>query len=207
MLAVVRSHLSPVGAYGENEKSLSVDDRTLTARAADGDVDAFAHLYRRYVDRVHAYVYRRSASRDLAEEITAATFERALRAIPTFRWRDGGFAGWVFRIASNELTSHYRRQTRAVAGRARLAVLDGGLAPAADEGHRIDTEVDVVHMRRALATLNPRYQNAIALRYFADLTHEEAAAAMGVSKPVMAVTLHRAVAALRKAIDKGAGTR
>lgn len=188
------------------ERTSALGDRELVGLAA-ADVEIFAVLYRRYVHKIHAFVYRRSGSRELAEEITATTFERALRALPTFTWRDGGFAGWLFRIAANELTSQYRRQARATAGRARLAVVDGGLAPSAEEGSSIEHDVDVARLRRALVTLNPRYQQAIALRYFADLTHEEAAAAMDCSKPVMAVTLHRAVVALRKAMAEGEGTR
>jgi RNA polymerase sigma factor (sigma-70 family) len=53
-------------------------------------------------------------------------------------------------------------------------------------------------IRAAIAQLSPRHQQAINLRYLADLSNEEAANAMGLTRPHMAVTLHRAVAALRK---------
>jgi len=46
-------------------------------------------------------------------------------------------------------------------------------------------------------------KTAISLRYLAGLTHDEAAQAMGCSKAVMAVTLHRATAALRRAMQAG----
>jgi RNA polymerase sigma factor (sigma-70 family) len=55
----------------------------------------------------------------------------------------------------------------------------------------------------ALDTLNPRYQQAISLRYLSGLSHAEAALAMGCSKPVMAVTLHRALGALRRTLGGG----
>ena len=86
-------------------------DEDLVERART-DPDAFAELYRRYVNRVHAFVYRRSRSTEIADEITSATFERALRALPGFRWREGGFQAWIYRIAANELASHYRRAQR-----------------------------------------------------------------------------------------------
>ena len=71
-----------------------------------------------------------------------------------------------------------------------------------DVDHIDDGEDTQAHrIRAALATLNPRYQEAIQLRYLAELSHEEAADAMGVSKPVMAVTLTRAKKALKKAMD------
>src|SRR5205823_115199 len=87
------------------------DERGL-AEAARTSPDAFAVLYRRYVARVHAFAYRRSGSREVAEEVTSATFERAWRAMPSFQWRGGGFSAWLFAIAARELAGWYRRTAR-----------------------------------------------------------------------------------------------
>src|SRR5207247_5593279 len=73
----------------------ALDDRALTQRAAT-DIGAFGELYRRHVDAIHAFSWRRSGSRDVAEDVTAATFERALAAMHTFEWRNGGFAPWPY---------------------------------------------------------------------------------------------------------------
>ena len=48
--------------------------------------------------------------------------------------------------------------------------------------------------------LSPRYQEALSLRYLAGLSPDEAARAMGTSKATMAVVLHRATRALRRAL-------
>jgi RNA polymerase sigma-70 factor (ECF subfamily) len=56
-----------------------------------------------------------------------------------------------------------------------------------------------------LGQLNERYQRAISLRYLSGLTPEDAARAMGLSKATFAVVLHRAMGALRKAIDQQTG--
>ena len=57
-------------------------------------------------------------------------------------------------------------------------------------------------VRAALDRLHPRYQEVIALRYLSEFSTEEAAAALGVSKPVLAVTLHRALKALEKEVGR-----
>ena len=57
-------------------------------------------------------------------------------------------------------------------------------------------------MREAMSTLRPRYQEALSLRYLAELDADDAAKAMGCTKPVLAVTLHRALGALRRAYDR-----
>ena len=88
-----------------------LDERALV-EAARHDAGAFAALYRRYVDRIHAYALRRSNSRTIAEDVTSATFEKALRALDRYRWREPGIGPWLFRIASNELVDVHRRQDR-----------------------------------------------------------------------------------------------
>ena len=75
---------------------------------ARADPTAFAELYRRYLPRVHGFAYRRTGAVEVAEDITSAAFERALRNLPSFKWQPGGFGPWLFRIVSNELVDHYR---------------------------------------------------------------------------------------------------
>lgn len=172
------------------------DERELVELARQ-DPNAFAELYRRYVERIHAYAFRRSGSRTVAEDVTSATFEKALRGLGGYRWREPGIGPWLFRIASNEFANHHRgitRQERVVQS------LHQTRHPTASH------QVTEVHggddgLRAALASLRPRYQRALTLRYFADLTNEEAAAAMGVSRRTMAVIVHRGMVALRRTLE------
>ncbi|MGZ0175305.1 MAG: RNA polymerase sigma factor, partial [Acidimicrobiales bacterium] len=167
------------------------------AQLARRDANAFAELYRRYVERIYAYAYRRSGSETVAEDVTSATFEKALRGLDRYRWREPGIGPWLFRIASNEFVNHHR-------GVARQERVVRSLQQAAEPG--IDQNVSDVDLgdeglRSALATIRPRYQEALTLRYFADLTNEEAAAAMRVSRRTMAVIVHRGLAALRRSLE------
>ena len=57
-------------------------------------------------------------------------------------------------------------------------------------------------MLQALGRLNERYQRAITLRYLTGLSPEDAAHAMGLNKATLAVVLHRALGALRKAMHE-----
>lgn len=174
-----------------------VDERRLV-ESARRDAGAFAEIYRLYVDRIHAYCYRRSGSRTVAEDVTSATFEKALQGIDSYTWREPGIGPWLFRIASHELVNEYRlvqRQQRigeAVSSAHRTVLASGSTADQVGAADEVLT---------ALGALRPRYQRALSLRYFADLTNEEAAAAMDVSRATMAVVVHRAGAALRRTIE------
>ena len=85
---------------------------TRSPRLAVADPEAFGVLFRRHVTAVHAFVQRRCGSIDLADDLTAAAFEKAWRALPSFRNGEGGFRPWIFRIAANEMASHYRSESR-----------------------------------------------------------------------------------------------
>lgn len=201
-------------AMGGDDRRTALDaeqppDERLLVERAQQDPRAFTQLYRAYVGRIHGFAYRRTGSYEAAEEVTAATFERAWRALPTFAWRGGGFEPWLYRIASNELVNHHRR--RAVVQSERLQRVlremaeelrdDPALAAVleADEHDR-----RVAELRGALSKLPPRYQEAITLRFLSGLGTDEAAAALGCSKATLAVVLHRAVRALRRVMGEQA---
>ena len=97
-----RTAVDCVPVYSNSADSDPPDERWLVEQARSAP-DAFATLYRLYLPKIHAFAYRRTSSRELAEDITAATFERAYRQLDRFEWRGGGFGAWLFRIAANEL--------------------------------------------------------------------------------------------------------
>ena len=117
--------------------------------------------------------------------------------------KGGGFGPWLFRIAANEIVDHYRADERARGrkGHRALTLLAVPTGSAEACAELAEDGADHGRLLAALGTLNPRYQKAISLRYLAGLSHEEAAEAMGTTKPVMAVTLHRALRALRRVLD------
>lgn len=158
-------------------------------------------LYRRYVERIYAFAYRRTWTPEAAEDITAATFERALRHLDGFDTGGAGFGPWLFRIAANELVDHYRREGRPRSDRGQRGLHVLADDAVEDDLDPIERDDEVRQMIEALDTLRPRYQRALTLRYLAGLSADEAADAMDCSKPVLAVTLHRALGALRKAVE------
>lgn len=182
-----------------SDESSHGDEQALVARAAT-DFDAFAELYRLYLPRVHEYAFRRTGNTEAAEDICSATFEAALGTIDRFRWRSGGFAPWLFRIASRQTIAHYRREARPKSERGQQAMAQ--LAPAEALGADSTVGTDDGVLRLALNQLNDRHQQAIALRYLAHLNTAEAARAMGLTKSAFSVILARASKALRRELDR-----
>ena len=197
-----------------------VVERALVDRART-DRGAFAALYRMHVDAVYRFAYRRCGSREVAEEATSATFERALRSMASFEWRGNGVRPWLLRIASNEVAEIYRGVARADGRRAQIALRElssgelssGELSDGTDLDGGDPTDlagrhgVDMAAMHAAIDRLPERYRAVISLRYLAGMSADAAATELQCSNRVLAVTLHRALAALRREMDRDARGR
>jgi RNA polymerase sigma-70 factor (ECF subfamily) len=174
-------------------------ERDLVDRARS-DAAAFAELYDFYLPRIYGFVHRRVGERSVAEDLTSATFQRALEALRHERLRNDAFGGWLYRVAANAVTDHYRAQRHHASGTdtdalASAASLPG---PARDA---FAAALDRDELRRAMAALPERHRTVLNLRFYDDLDPDEAATLLGCSRGTFAVRLHRALAALRAAIE------
>ena len=87
-------------------------DERLLIEAAQKDPSRFAELYELHFDRVYAYVARRVRDRAETQDLTAHVFQQALANLGKFKWRGAPFAAWLYRIASNAVADHARRNMR-----------------------------------------------------------------------------------------------
>lgn len=179
-----------------------VVERDLVDRARV-DTAAFSELYRRFLPQVHSYAHRRTGSVEAAEDICSATFEAALQNLHRFRWKAGGFAPWLMRIAANQTIAHYRREGRVTTDRGQHAMAQLYSEATVDD-QRIDAFPvdDIASLRAAFDQLPERYQRVLSLRYLADLDPADVAEAMGLARPALAVVSSRALKALRRELER-----
>ncbi len=86
-------------------------DERLLVEAAQQDPALFAELYTRNFHVVYAYVARRTASREEAEDLTSEVFHQALANLKRFEWRGAPFAAWLIRIAANAIADRWRSKS------------------------------------------------------------------------------------------------
>lgn len=153
---------------------------------------AFEALYRSSVDDVFAYAAALLRDRSAAEEVTAAAFERALRRGHTFDAARGSHRAWLFGIVRNAALDELRRRTR-TAALAFDPAAEPEPATAESEPERRAT------VRAALAALDPRERELVALKFHAGLSNAEIGELLGVSESNAGTKVHRAVTKLREA--------
>jgi RNA polymerase sigma-70 factor (ECF subfamily) len=156
------------------------------------DRRAFAELVRRHQGTVRS-VLRRLARGDaaLADDLAQETFVLAWRNLRTFRF-EARFSTWLYRIAFNAWRSEARKK-REVA----LEIDDDGPLPASDAADEMPDIAARVDLERALAALSDGERACISACYYADLSHEEAAAALGLPLGTVKTHIMRAKAKLR----------
>src|SRR5512139_3936307 len=87
----------------------TLNESALTERSRDGDAEAFAELYRRYLTPVYRFIFRRvGGDVAVAEDLTSQVFLEALDGLSGYRER-GRFVAWLFTIARRRLADRYRK--------------------------------------------------------------------------------------------------
>jgi RNA polymerase sigma-70 factor (ECF subfamily) len=186
-------------------------ERRLTERATSGDREALGTLLRRHGPRLYRSVLLpRLGSPALAEDALAQTYLRVVERIASYSWQGVGFYPWLRTVALHVAIDQLRRRKReSLFGPEELereidAAELGPRTPDAFEAHDLARARQQV--AELLATIHPRYALAIRLRVLEDQSREAAALALGVSTATFDVVLHRALAALKKALAARTGT-
>lgn len=190
-----RRTAEPVAPPRALDAPLSIDQ--LAVAAAAGDVASVGRLYDSLVGPIYRYVGLRVHRREDAEDLTQIVFERIVSSLPRYRSRGRPFEAWAFRIARNAVIDHVRRD------RAHEPLGDGH-----DAGHDETPDTltvrgeEIRELRTAIATLTHDQQEALALRFAAGLSAEEAAVVMGRRAGTVRGLTFRAIASLRRRLQQ-----
>jgi RNA polymerase sigma-70 factor, ECF subfamily len=174
-------------------RSAGVSATTAPPEAPRGEppgAASFDDLYRATVDDLFAYAATLLRDRAAAEDVVAATFERAYRRRSSYDARRGSRRQWLFGIARHAALDELRR-------RQRVATL--AAEPEADEPLADVDPVRRATVRAAIAGLDARDRELVALKFFAGLDNAEIAGVLGISPSNAGTRLHRAVHRLREA--------
>ena len=180
----------PARIEGVNEAVAEPMPRLAGSDAAE----AFEALYRSTFPRVYGYVASLLRDRAAAEDVTAQAFERAYRKRGSFRASRGSPDAWIFGIARNAALDELRRRKRRAALEAQAE--DVWAATPAEDAERAFRRETV---RAALASLEPRERDLMALKFAGGLSNAEIARVLGLSESNAGTKLHRTIEKLRKA--------
>jgi RNA polymerase sigma-70 factor, ECF subfamily len=174
---------------------MPIDEIALIRSCQAGNLQDFDPLYREYVKPIYAFVYRRVLDRQTAEDITSITFMKALEKISSYRGDRGVFAAWLYRIARNCITDHYRTN------RPHTDIEDvWDLSSDEDVELTVDDRLNYEKVRAALQTIDAGKREIVMLRIWEGLSYKEIAEITGKSEANCKVIFSRTMDALRSSV-------
>lgn len=165
----------------------------ILAQIMAGDTDQFGLLYDAYAEHIYRYHFYRTHDRATAEDLTSATFFKAIQNIKSFDSRKGNFSAWLYRIARNTLFDHFRTEHRTEPIESAEEITDH-----ADlEKNIIDREL-VANVRASFKELSADQREIITLRVWDELTYPEIAKMLGKSEASCKMAFYRATMKLKE---------
>lgn len=180
------------------EKQKQID--LLVEQAQQGDQMAFGLIYDQLIDQIYRYVYFKTPSVEIAEDLTEDVFFKVWKNIKKYRQKGVPFSSWVFRIAHNEVINFYRKNKE-------VLELDETWQDHKKENspeNLMERQLIQKEVQLALRDLPEQQAQAIILKYINDLSNQEISQTMEKSETAVRILLSRGLNKLQSVL-KGRG--
>ena len=155
----------------------------------------FAAVAEENLDAVHAYLRYLTGDRAVAEDLTADTFERALRSWQRYDPKRASAKTWLCQIARSTALDHFRSEQRRQRREHVYALREPVESAEGSFGEGLSPAVE-----SALRSLSAAEREVIALRVLLDLDGESAARLLGISTTACSTRLSRALKKLEEKV-------
>ncbi len=172
--------------------------------AALRDRNGFTLIVRRYELPVSRYVRRLlGGSGQSAEDVLQDVFLKVYVNLNDYD-QTRPFTPWIYRIAHNEAMSFLRKKRAeryVISGEEGMLILDR-----VSDGFNIQEEIDRLRLencvRSAIGNLEPRYRDALVLRYLEDKSYEEISEILELPMGTVATLINRGRKRLRRNLEE-----
>jgi RNA polymerase sigma-70 factor (ECF subfamily) len=180
------------------KRTVSADElqkEWLEVQAAQRDPAMFRPLYDRYYESIYLYIFRRTTEEALAEDLCSQVFLKAMQRIDRYEYKGVPFSAWLYRIASNEIAQHYRKQKKK-----RVVTLeDAPVAGLMEEIKELGPEEDYMPLLvEVLDQLKEEDLQLIELRFFEGRPYKEIADIMEITENNAKVRTFRILNRMKK---------
>jgi RNA polymerase sigma-70 factor, ECF subfamily len=167
-------------------------------RRIDAVRTKFAEAAERHLDDVYAFLVYLTGDRNVAEDLAAETFARALERWRRFDPGRGSARAWLCQVARSTALDHFRAEERRRRREGRFAAGEQREDAGPVFGDGLSPELE-----QALARLSAAEREVVALRVVLELDGEVAARVLGISATACSTRLSRALQKLEKEVSAG----
>jgi len=159
----------------------------------------FSKIYDKYIDKIYRFIFLKVSSQEIAQDLTSETFLRGWESFKNGTKIENPQA-FLYRIARNLVTDHYREKGRTQVVSAEYASI---VDPRINLEERANLNSDLEEIKRGLVKIKDEYQDVIIYRYLNELSIPEIAKVMDKSEGTVRVLLHRALKSLKNEVNLG----
>ena len=150
--------------------------------AAQKDPRHFGVLYEKYYRPIFLFVYKRAGEEEVAGDITAQVFLKAMVNLPKYSYRGVPFSAWLYRIASNEVNQHFRNTKGDRTISMEKSHIDKVMGMVDEEKTSGLAELYQEVMIETLHEMSPDEVEIIELRFFEDRPFSEVGFILGITE-------------------------
>lgn len=168
-------------------------DEYYATQCQTGQSASFGVLYDRYLDKIYRFIYYKTFSKEVAEDLTSDVFHRALKSLGSFDVTKGNFSTWLYRIARNRVIDYYRTNKETVP-------IDDVFDIGVDERTEavIDATAKLKEVTAYLETINAKQREIIMLRVWEEKSYREIADIVGGTEDSVKMAFSRSIRELRE---------
>lgn len=170
----------------------------MDSRSSKNKEAELAALYESYYDRIARYAFVRLGNQADAEDLASEVFLRALESLDSYRERGVPMQAWLFRIAHNLIVDHFRKSAK----QKTISIDTVSVKAETDTEEQAMAGLEVARIIKALGRLTESQRKVIELRFFGELTSEEAGHVLNKRAGAVRELQSAAIKALRNLLDE-----
>lgn len=188
--------------HSVNDFMITLEQEMKLVEEAKQSPEGFGRLYDAYFQMIFNYILKRTGDFDLAQDFCSETFIKVLHNLPKFKFKGAPFSSWLYRIATNEINQHFRKNKLLY-----FDFLQPSEEPVAEstpdeevkswEDER-QKNVEFTLMLEYVKKLNVVDQSIISLRYFENLKFSEIGVVLDLNEGTVKVRMNRALTKLQR---------
>ena len=180
-------------------KLTNLPDTDLVTLAIEQNQAAYIVLYTRYNAGVKSHISRYVAQKEDIEDICLESFQKAFSQIGSYN-PEYKFSTWLYRIATNEVLNHLRKQKfKALVS---LDSASGILERKIDEDAYFNGDEMQRELHKAIQRLPEKQRIVFSLRYFDEMKYEEISEITDTTVGALKASYHHAYNKIKDDLQK-----
>lgn len=160
----------------------------------------FKQIYEEFFKVIYAYIKMRVRDDAAAQDIASSMWQKVLRKADSYDEKKGSMRQWLFGIARNEVNMHFRLYY------VKKVLSLTGFEDAAPDGQKaiaqqLVEEEEKKILLAAMAALNERERDILALKFYSGLNNREIAGVLNITESNAGTIINRSIEKLRVLLE------